>query len=77
MRHDPLPALAALGVVFQMPTLDLGLTVWENLAYHASLHGISRHEASMRAEGELERLGVRDRLSDRVCSLSGGLRRRV
>lgn len=77
IRRDPLPALASLGVVFQMPTLDLDLTVAENLAYHAALHGLSRHEAMKRASIELDRLGVADRSRDKVRALSGGLRRRV
>jgi ABC-2 type transport system ATP-binding protein len=77
MRRDPLPALARLGIVFQMPTLDLDLTVRENLAYHAALHGLSRRDAADRAKVELERLNVADRLSDKVRTLSGGLRRRV
>jgi ABC-2 type transport system ATP-binding protein len=77
IRRDPLPALAGLGVVFQMPTLDLDLTVVDNLAYHAALHGLSRREAIKRASDEMERLGVIDRGSDKVRSLSGGLRRRV
>ena len=35
-------ALARMGVVFQQPTLDLDLTVMQNMAYHAALHGMSR-----------------------------------
>jgi ABC-2 type transport system ATP-binding protein len=77
IRRDPMPALASLGVVFQMPTLDLDLTVAENLAYHASLHGLSRRDAAERAAAELERLDVADRRGDKVRALSGGLRRRV
>jgi ABC-2 type transport system ATP-binding protein len=77
VRRDPLKALARLGVVFQAPTLDLDLTVNENLLYHAALHGLSRREASALARDELDRLGVADRLGDKVRALSGGLRRRV
>jgi ABC-2 type transport system ATP-binding protein len=75
--RDPMLALASLGVVFQMPTLDLDLTIDENLAYHASLHGLSRHDARKRAGTELARLDVEDRTFDKVRSLSGGQRRRV
>jgi ABC-2 type transport system ATP-binding protein len=77
IRRDPLPALARLGVVFQMPTLDLDLTVGQNLTYHGALHGLSRREARERACDELERFGIGDRQGDKVRSLSGGLRRRV
>ena len=34
-------ALAAMGVVFQRPTLDLDLTVDQNLRYAAALYGIA------------------------------------
>jgi ABC-2 type transport system ATP-binding protein len=77
IRRNPLPALASLGVVFQMPTLDLDLTVDQNMTYHGALHGLSRREARERAFEELERFGVNDRQDDKVRSLSGGLRRRV
>jgi ABC-2 type transport system ATP-binding protein len=60
-----------------MPTLDLDLTVEQNLAYHAALHGLPRREAAERADVELEQLGMSDRRSDKVRSLSGGMRRRV
>jgi ABC-2 type transport system ATP-binding protein len=77
IRRNPLPALASLGVVFQMSTLDLDLTVDQNMTYHGALHGLSRREARERAFEELERFGVNDRQDDKVRSLSGGLRRRV
>jgi ABC-2 type transport system ATP-binding protein len=77
IRRDPLPALASLGVVFQMPTLDLDLAVAENLSYHAALHGLSRSEAAKRIATELDRLGVAERSLDKVRALSGGLRRRA
>jgi ABC-2 type transport system ATP-binding protein len=77
LREAPLPALAKTGVVFQMPTLDLDLTVAENLAYHGALHGLSRRDALERGRAELARLGAADRFSDKIRSLSGGLRRRV
>ncbi|MBM1171950.1 ABC transporter ATP-binding protein [Microvirga arabica] len=77
IRRNPLPALANLSVVFQMPTLDLDLSVEQNMAYHGSLHGLSRREANERAGEELDRLGVGDRRRDKVRSLSGGMRRRV
>ena len=36
-KQEPRAALAAMGVVFQRPTLDLDLTVDQNLRYAASL----------------------------------------
>ena len=76
-RADPGAALARMGVVFQQPTLDLDLTVAQNLHYHAALHGMTRRLAAERIATELERIGLADRSRDRVRQLSGGQRRRV
>jgi ABC-2 type transport system ATP-binding protein len=77
MLHDPVPALAKLGIVFQQSTLDLELTVTGNLLFHAGLHGIPRAVARMRIESELARLGLAERAHDKTVQLSGGNRRRV
>jgi ABC-2 type transport system ATP-binding protein len=77
IRRDSLAALARMGVVFQQPTLDLDLTVEQNLFYHASLHGIARRAAAPRVAAELERVGLAARRRDKVRQLSGGQRRRV
>lgn len=71
------PALRRLGVVFQARTLDLDLSVRQNLTYHAALHGIGPHEARVRAEEMLARVGLADRVRDKVRNLSGGQMRRV
>ena len=77
VQHRAAAALAAMGVVFQQPTLDLDLTVEQNLFYHASLHGMSRAQAAPRIEAELNRIGLLERRRDRVRQLSGGQRRRI
>jgi len=70
-------ALKRLGVVFQQPTLDLDLSVSQNLQYFASLHGLKTSEASIRITRELERLDMLERKDEQVRSLNGGHRRRV
>ena len=77
VRKQSSKALARIGVVFQQPTLDLDLTVEQNLQYHAALHGISRAEARGRIDVELKRADLIDRRHDKVRSLSGGQRRRI
>jgi len=77
LRRRPDLALAQLGVVFQQPTLDPDLTLRQNLAYSAALHGISRAEGRARAAEELARIGLEQRADETVRSLSGGQRRRV
>lgn len=70
-------ALAKLGVVFQQSTLDMDLTVLQNLYYHAALHGIGRKLANVRIQEELERLQMYERRGEKVRQLNGGHRRRV
>ena len=69
--------LASLGLVFQQSTLDLDLSVRQNLAYFASLHGIGQADARRRMDHELERLGMAERGHEKVRTLNGGHRRRV
>ncbi len=68
---------ALLGVVFQPRTLDLDLSVTQNLLYHAALHGIHRREARMRSDEVLSRIGLADRAGSKVRDLSGGQMRRL
>lgn len=70
-------SLAPLGIVFQQPTLDLDLTVRQNLFYFARLRGIPLAEAERRIERELSRLGMNGRAGEKARSLNGGHRRRV
>jgi ABC-2 type transport system ATP-binding protein len=75
--RDPGEALRRMGVVFQPRTLDLDLSVTQNLQYHAALHGIDRREARRRADDELARTGLADRSGSKVRDLSGGQMRRL
>ena len=77
MRADPGTALARLGVVFQQRTVDLDLTVRQNLLYHGGLHGLPSALSKERADAELARLDLSERAHDRVRELSGGQVRRV
>ena len=70
-------ALGKLGVVFQQTTLDLDLTVMQNLRYHTALHGLGRKLANQRIQEELERLDMYERRSEKIRQLNGGHRRRV
>ncbi|RZS77759.1 ABC-2 type transport system ATP-binding protein [Phyllobacterium myrsinacearum] len=70
-------ALRRLGIVFQARTLDLDLTVHQNLAYHASLHGIGSRETDRRIHELTQSIDMSDRLHEKARSLSGGQIRRV
>src|SRR5215470_11710149 len=75
--RTPGEALRLIGVVFQPRTLDLDLSVRQNLTYHAALHGIGAREARTRADEVLARVALADRTHDKVRDLSGGQMRRV
>jgi len=77
IRKEPLKALGSLGVVFQQTTLDLDLTVQQNLRYHAALQGVGKKKANINIQEQLERLGMYERRAEIVRQLNGGHRRRV
>jgi ABC-2 type transport system ATP-binding protein len=77
LQGAPRQALRQLGVVFQQSTLDLDLSVEQNLRYHLALHGFARRQADVRIELELARQHLTERRHERVRNLNGGHRRRV
>lgn len=77
VSREPGEALRRLGVVFQARTLDLDLSVMDNLLYHAALHGIGRRDARARAETALRDIDLSERARDAARKLSGGQMRRV
>ncbi|MCC6075878.1 ABC transporter ATP-binding protein [Pseudomonas sp. GCM10022188] len=77
IREKPRQALAQIGVVFQQSTLDLDLSVEQNLRYHAALHGLPRALAEERIALELARQQLAERRREPVRALNGGHRRRV
>ena len=77
IKKKPTKALENIGVVFQQPTIDLDLTVVQNLYYHAALHGMKKKDALNTAIMELKRQNMKDILDKKVRELSGGQKRRV
>ncbi|MGZ8190860.1 MAG: ABC transporter ATP-binding protein [Methylococcaceae bacterium] len=77
IKQQTRKALAKLGVVFQQTTLDMDLTVMQNLRYHTALHGMGRKLANQKIQQELERLNMYERRFEKVRQLNGGHKRRV
>ncbi|SCA57995.1 putative ABC transporter, ATPase [Candidatus Terasakiella magnetica] len=70
-------ALSKMGIVFQQTTLDLDLSILQNLRYFAALHGLARKVRDERIEKELVRLDLYERRHEKVRLLNGGHKRRV
>jgi lipooligosaccharide transport system ATP-binding protein len=68
---------AHLGVVPQQDTLDVELTVRENLAIYGRYFGLSRAEVARRADELLEFAQLTERADEQVEPLSGGMKRRL
>lgn len=77
LESQTLKALAAIGVVFQKSTLDMDLTVLQNLRYAADLQGLSRRECRQRINDSVDLHNMQTYTSRKVGALSGGQRRRV
>src|SRR6478672_10505831 len=68
---------ARLGVVPQEDTLDLELTVRENLLVYGRYFGLSREVIRERTAHLLDFVQLSDRAEDQVEPLSGGMKRRL
>ncbi|MGZ8733581.1 MAG: ABC transporter ATP-binding protein [Acidimicrobiia bacterium] len=68
---------ARLGVVPQEDSLDLELTVRENVLIYGRYFDLPRAEIRTRADELLEFVQLTDRGGDRVDALSGGMKRRL
>lgn len=77
LAQNPRAALAQIGVVFQQQTLDLDMTVLQNLRYFAALQGLSGASAQRSIEAALDRLDMRERAGEKARALNGGHRRRM
>ncbi len=68
---------ARLGVVPQQDTLDMELTVRENIIIYGRYFGLPRDELGERADELLEFVQLSERADSKVEPLSGGMKRRL
>jgi len=67
----------SFGVVFQDTTLDIELTAYENMYFHAVLYNIPKKQRKEKIEKLLEFVELLDRRKDYVKKFSGGMKRRL
>ena len=66
-----------IGIVFQESTLDIKLTVTENLKLHCDFYDVPKSEIKERIDFVLELVDLTEWRNATVSSLSGGMKRRV
>jgi ABC-2 type transport system ATP-binding protein len=77
LDKNPAAALAKLGVIFQQPSLDLSMTIEQNLRFHAALHGMPKAVTNTAIERGLEQFSLTSDGRRLTRELSGGNRRKV
>ena len=68
---------ASIGLIFQDTTLDVGLTAYENLKFHAYLYNLDRRLAEQRIDEMLAVVELQTRKHDLIKNFSGGMKRRL
>ena len=74
---DPVGVKRKIGVVTQNNTLDMQLTVAENLEFRSRFFGLAPREATRRAGQLIEAFGLGDRRRAMATDLSGGQAKRL
>ena len=66
-----------IGVVLQQTSVDVDLTVWENMEFHGRMHHIPNPQRQHEIDRWLAYVELNDRRKDLVKTLSGGMKRRL
>jgi ABC-2 type transport system ATP-binding protein len=77
VAREPNRARQQTGIVFQARSLDLKLTVAENLKHQGHLYGLRGDRLKTRSQEVLRHVGLQDRAKEYAETLSGGMQRRV
>src|SRR6201986_1702257 len=77
VTKDTVAVKRRIGVVTQNNTLDMQLTVTENLAYRSRFFGLPKSVASKRATQLIDAFGLSDRANAMADQLPGGQARRL
>jgi ABC-2 type transport system ATP-binding protein len=74
---DPNNVRRSFGIVFQDPSLDDELTVFENMEFHGILYSVPKDVREERIKQLLEMVNLWNRKKEFVKNLSGGMKRRL
>lgn len=75
--RQPFGVKKQIGVVLQQVSVDLDLTVWENMEFHARMHHIPNPRRQQEIDRWLDYVELADRRNELVKTLSGGMKRRL
>ena len=74
---QPIRVKQQIGVVLQQTSVDLDLTVWENMEFHGRMHHIPQPDRRKEISRWLDYVELADRRDELVKTLSGGMKRRL
>ena len=77
VRNEKDDVRKSIGIIFQESSLDLDLTAWENLRFHARIYGVEKGLFEKRANELLRLVRMDGRKDGLVRTFSGGMKRRI
>lgn len=77
VMRSPFNVKRKIGVVLQQTSVDIDLTVWENMEFHGRMHHIPHARRQRDINRWLAYVELSDRRDDLVKTLSGGMKRRL
>lgn len=76
-EKEPDRVRSQIGLIFQDTTLDMGLTAYENLKFHAYLYNLDSRLTEKRINEMLRIVDLDARRHDLIKNFSGGMKRRL
>jgi ABC-2 type transport system ATP-binding protein len=77
VEKQPDEVRQVIGIVFQNPTVDWNLTVWESLEFHGRIYSMPKDVRRKRIIELLELVELVEKRNTLVKHLSGGMKRRL
>lgn len=75
--RQPFGVKQQIGVVLQQTSVDMDLSVWENMEFHGRMHHIPNGRRQAEIDRHLDYVELLERKNDLVKTLSGGMKRRL